>query len=57
MLVTFFYACDEERAAALIEKPLVGEPAAIAYDIRMVYTDSLQIKAILTALNVIVPAN
>ena len=49
LLVTFFYACDEERAAALTEKPLIGEPAAIAYNIRMVYTDSLQIKAILTA--------
>ena len=49
LLATFFCSCDEGREAVLNEKEIKGEPAAIAYDIRMVYTDSLRVKAILTA--------
>jgi len=49
IMVTFFCACDNGRTAAIKEQPIKGEPAAVAYDIRMVYTDSLKIKAILTA--------
>ena len=49
LLATFFCACDEEREAAINEKQVIGEPAAVAYQVRMVYTDSLQVKAILTA--------
>ena len=44
-----FFSCDNGRTTAISEQPIKGQPAAIAYDIRMVYTDSLQIKAILTA--------
>jgi hypothetical protein len=46
---TFFSSCDKGRTAAIKEQTIKGRPAAIAYNIRMVYTDSLQIKAILTA--------
>lgn len=49
IIVTFFCSCDNGRTTAIKEQPIQGEPAAIAYDIRMVYTDSLQIKAVLTA--------
>ena len=48
-MATFFCSCDNGRTTAISEQPIKGQPAAIAYDIRMVYTDSLQIKAILTA--------
>ena len=49
IMATFFCSCDNGRTTAISEQPIKGQPAAIAYDIRMVYTDSLQIKAILTA--------
>ena len=48
-VATFFCSCDEQRNEVINQQPIKGEPAAIAYDIRMVYTDSLEIKAILTA--------
>jgi len=47
--ITFFCSCDNGRKEALVQDPLNQEPLAIAYDIRMVYTDSLKVKAILTA--------
>lgn len=48
-MATFFCSCDQGRSEAINQLPIKGEPAAVAYDIRMVYTDSLQVKAILTA--------
>ena len=48
-MATFFCACDNDRSNAINEKQVKGKPAAISYDIRMVYTDSLKIKAILTS--------
>ena len=47
--VTFFCACDTSEKDQINAEQFRGEPAAIARDIRMVYTDSLRIKAILTA--------
>ena len=48
-MATFFYACDDGREAVLNERQIVGEPAAVAFEVRMVYTDSMRVKAILTA--------
>ena len=48
-LATFFYACDEEREAASMRKSHFWRTRCIAYQVRMVYTDSLRVKAILTA--------
>ncbi len=49
LAVTFFYSCDNGRKEAIQQSEPTGEPLAIAYNIRMVYTDSLKVKAILTA--------
>lgn len=46
---TLFCACDSERKESLNQAKSNIEPLAVAYDIRMVYTDSVKIKAILTA--------
>ena len=49
-MATFFYACDTgEKDTFLNERQIVGEPAAVAFEVRMVYTDSMRVKAILTA--------
>lgn len=47
--VTFFCACDFTDRTPINVQPFKDEPAAVAHDIRMVYTDSLKVKAILTA--------
>ena len=49
LMATFFYACDDGREAVINERQIVGEPAAVAFEVRMVYTDSMRVKAILTA--------
>jgi len=49
LVATFFSACDNGRIDAIKQQPNKGKPGAIAYNIRMVYTDSLQVKAVLTA--------
>ncbi|MGB2404814.1 MAG: LPS export ABC transporter periplasmic protein LptC [Flavobacteriaceae bacterium] len=46
---TFFWSCDFDKSEQLSNTQFKGEPSAVAYDIRMVYTDSLKVKAILTA--------
>jgi len=47
--VTFFCSCDTSEKEQFNSDQFRGEPAAIARDVRMVYIDSLRIKAILTA--------
>lgn len=47
--ITLFYSCDTSQKNELLQNAFAGEPVGIAYNIRMVYTDSLRIKAILTA--------
>lgn len=47
--VTFFCACELRQEKISDPDAFKGEPAAIAYNIRMVYTDSLKVKAILSA--------
>ena len=48
-IATLFCACDTDRKQTLKNIQSKNEPLAVAYDIRMVYTDSVKIKAILTA--------
>ena len=48
--VTFFCACDfSNDNQQIINDASKEAPAAVAFNIRMVYTDSLRVKAILTA--------
>ena len=35
-MATFFYACDDGREEVLNERQIVGEPAAVAFEVRMV---------------------
>ena len=49
LTATLFCACDSDRKETLKNIQTNKEPLAVAYDIRMVYTDSVKIKAILTA--------
>ena len=48
-VATLFLACDDSREKELSYKSPKGEPIGIAYEVRMVYTDSTKVKAILTA--------
>ena len=47
--MALFYSCDTSEKDTFLTDAFAGEPVGIAYNIRMVYTDSLRIKAILTA--------
>ena len=49
LTMALFSACEFSQEEFIDPNAFKGEPAAIAHDIRMVYTDSLKVKAILTA--------
>jgi len=48
-ILTFVLSCDIFNEQVINDSNFSGDPLGIAYDVRMVYTDSSKIKAILTS--------